>query len=70
MDGKEWKETGLTGKIRDVIVDVNTPYLSIATGCPYSRTSYSKSWEGTVISTAEVDVILYGTPETVNKKAP
>jgi len=56
--------------VRDTTVDINTPCLSIAAGCPHSRTSYSESWERTVVSTAKVDVVLYGTTAPVNKKAP
>jgi len=29
-DKKEWKESGLTGKVRDTSVDIHTPCLSIA----------------------------------------
>jgi len=69
-DKKEWKESGLTGKVRDTSVDIHTPCLSIASGCPHGGTSYSESWEGTLVSTTEVDNILFGTPEPTNKKAP
>jgi len=69
-DKKEWKESGLTGKVRNTSVDIHTPCLSIASGYPHSGISYSESWEGTFISTAEVDNVLFGTPEPTNKKAP
>jgi len=66
----EWKESVLSGKVRDISVDIHTPCLSIASGCPHGGTSYSESWEGTFVSTAEVDTVLFGTPEPSNKKAP
>jgi len=46
VDREEWKETGLTGKVRDTIVDVNIPCLSITTGCPYSGRNKTKVLNG------------------------